>query len=57
MELEDGSVVVADESYLDRSIQQPGAQIVAGYTTKMPENSLSEQQIDAVVAYISELSS
>ncbi len=57
VELEDGSVVVADEAYLRRSIQEPGAEIVAGYTTRMPQNSLSDEQIDAVVAYISELAS
>jgi cytochrome c1 len=28
---------------------------VAGYTTKMPENALTDAQVDAVVAYIEEL--
>ncbi len=55
VELEDGSVVAADSEYLRRSITDPGADLVAGYTTKMPENTLSDPQVDAVVAYIEEL--
>ncbi len=55
VELENGSLVVADDSYLRRAISQPAAEIVAGYTTKMPTNALSDQQIDAVISYISEL--
>lgn len=55
VELEDGSTVTADRDYLVRSIQDPQAQLVAGYTTKMPENELSTDQIDSVIAYIEEL--
>jgi cytochrome c oxidase subunit II len=55
VELEDGSVVPADTDYLRRSITDPAADLVAGYTTKMPENALTDAQVDAVVAYIEEL--
>lgn len=55
VELEDGSVVSADSEYLRRSITNPAADLVAGYTTKMPENTLTDAQVDAVVAYIEEL--
>ncbi|MGF1665347.1 MAG: c-type cytochrome [Acidimicrobiia bacterium] len=55
VELADGSVVLADTEYLRRSITDPEAEVVAGYTTKMPENTLSDDQVDAVVAYIEEL--
>jgi cytochrome c oxidase subunit 2 len=56
VELEDGSTVTVDPEYIRRSIQQPQADVVAGYTTQMPENDLSPSQIDAIIAYIDELS-
>ncbi len=52
--LEDGSTVVADEAYLRRSIRDPGADIVAGYTVTMPQNALTDDEIDAVIAFIRE---
>jgi cytochrome c oxidase subunit II len=55
VELADGSVVLADTEYLRRSITDPDADLVAGYTTRMPENALTDAQVDAVVAYIQEL--
>jgi cytochrome c oxidase subunit II len=55
VELADGSVVLADTEYLRRSITDPDADLVAGYTTRMPENALTDAQVDAVVAYIEEL--
>ena len=54
--LEDGSVVVADDDYLRRAINDPSAQIVAGYTLKMPEDSLGDDQVADVIAYIHDLS-
>ncbi len=53
--LDDGTTVVADAEYLRRSIIEPDAQQVAGYTIKMPVNSLDEADVDAIVAYIQEL--
>lgn len=54
--LESGDVVVADGPYLERSIAEPAAEIVQGYTVEMPENDLSASEIDDVVAYIESLS-
>ena len=54
--LESGEVVVADGPYLERSIAEPGSQVVEGYTIEMPENQLSASEIDDVVAYIESLS-
>jgi cytochrome c oxidase subunit 2 len=55
VELDDGSVVVADEEYLRRSIVEPNAQIVAGYRGIMPERPLDPAEVDAIVAYLQEL--
>jgi mono/diheme cytochrome c family protein len=53
--LADGSQVVADDAYLERAIVDPGAEIVDGFLLQMPANSLGDEQVDAVVAYIKEL--
>jgi mono/diheme cytochrome c family protein len=50
-------IVVADDDYLRRSILDPAAEEVVGYTVKMPTNGLSEADADAVIAYIKELTS
>lgn len=52
VELVDGRVVVADDEYLRRSITDPGADVVDGYTLLMPENDLTDGEVSAVVAYI-----
>ena len=52
----DGSVVVADDEYLRRAIVDPGAEIVAGYSLEMPTNSLSDDEVADVIAYIHDLS-
>ncbi|MGP1345817.1 MAG: c-type cytochrome [Phycisphaerales bacterium] len=53
--LGNGRRVVADEAYLRRSIREPSAELVAGYTNQMirytPE-LLSETELDALVAFI-----
>ena len=56
-ELDDGSTVVADEAYLLRAILEPEAEVVAGYSIRMPTNGLSEAQAQNVVTYIQELTS
>lgn len=53
--LYDGSVVVADDDYLVRSIKEPGADLLADYAVQMPRNELSDAEIADVVAYIKEL--
>jgi cytochrome c oxidase subunit 2 len=54
--LADGTTVVADDAYLVRSIAEPNAQIVADYALQMPANSLTDEQIADVVAFIKTLS-
>lgn len=55
--LADGSVVVADEDYLRRSILEPQAEVTAGYPNNMPSYAgrLSERQIEGLIAFIKEL--
>ena len=55
VELDDGTVVVADEEYLTRSIVEPNAQIVKGYSGIMPVRSLDDDQVAAIVTYLQEL--
>ncbi len=56
-ELVDGSVVVADEDYIRRSLIDPQAEVTAGYPANMPSYSgrLNERQIDGLIAFIKEL--
>jgi cytochrome c oxidase subunit 2 len=54
--LEDGSQVTADDAYLRRAITDPQAEIVEGYSVKMPEYpNLTDDELDALVAYMKEL--
>ena len=46
---------VADTEYLSASISDPSAQLRQGYSLKMPENDLSAEEIEKIVAYIEEL--
>ena len=55
VELSDGSVVVADDGYLFESIRDPGAKLVAGFSVQMPRNTLSDAEIDEIVAFIRSL--
>jgi cytochrome c oxidase subunit 2 len=55
VELAGGTTVVADADYLFRSIREPAAEVVAGYGFPMPENNLSDAEIESVIAYIEEL--
>ena len=52
VELEDGTTVVADDEYLTRAIEDPGAQVVAGFNGVMPDRDLSEADVAAIVAYL-----
>jgi len=59
VELEDGTSVVADETYLYQSIVDPNSQIVNGYAPAMPQNfadQLSEDQISDLIEFIKSLS-
>lgn len=56
VELDDGSTVTADDEYLARSIDDPRADIVDGFSPQMPNFNLDDDEVDAVVAYIRSLS-
>ncbi len=57
--LEDGTIVIADDDYIRRSILDPQAEIVAGFDdVDMPVNFAAvfeEQELDWVVDYIESL--
>jgi cytochrome c oxidase subunit II len=53
--LADGTTVVADTDYLIRAIAEPSAEIVAGYSLRMPANNLSDAEIADIVAFIETL--
>jgi cytochrome c oxidase subunit II len=57
--LEGGRTVTADENYIRESILDPGAKIVNGYKPVMPtfQGLVSEEQLNALVAYVKSLSS
>ena len=56
--LEDGRTVIADENYVRESILNPTAKIVKGFNPVMPtfQGILSEEQVNALVAYVKSLS-
>ena len=54
--LEDGSQVVVDEAYIRESILNPRAKIVQGFQPVMPSFTLSDGDIEALIAYIKSLS-
>lgn len=55
VELEDGSVVTVDEAYVRRAINEPQAEIVAGFSASMPLIPMSEEEESALVDYIESL--
>ena len=55
-ELQDGSIVVADDAYLVRAIAEPGADLLADYQLQMPQNRLTDDDIADVIACIKDLS-
>ncbi|MNR48182.1 hypothetical protein D3C85_1673890 [compost metagenome] len=52
MTLADGSQVEADDAYLKESVLAPAAKLVQGYAPVMPAFTPSEQELDALVAFI-----
>ena len=56
-ELEDGTTVKVDESYIEESIKEPGARITKGFTNIMPDDfdSLTQEEIDSIIAYMRSL--
>lgn len=55
VELEDGTTVTVDEAYVRRSIEEPQADIVAGFSASMPVLPMSEEEKSALVDYIESL--
>lgn len=53
--LADGSTVVVDEVYIERSMREPNAQVVKGFPAIMPPSDLSADETAAVTAYIQSL--
>jgi hypothetical protein len=47
--------VTVDEAYVIRSIEEPQADIVAGYAASMPRIPMSEEERSALVGYIESL--
>ena len=57
VQLDDGSVVTADEDYLRESMMDPSAKTVRGFPKGLMETvikpgALSAEEVDALVAYI-----
>jgi cytochrome c oxidase subunit 2 len=58
VQLQDGTLVTADESYVRESIMQPAAKVTAGFQPVMPafQGLISEEQVLALIEYIKSLS-
>lgn len=50
-----GGTVVADYDYLVRSILDPGAEKVDGFSISMPRNTLTETEAQAIASFLQEL--
>ena len=50
--LTDGTTVVADEAFIRRSVLEPRAQVRQGYPPIMPSIRVSEDELDALIAYL-----
>ncbi len=56
VDLEGGGSVTFDDEYIAESIATPGARVGAGNTPAMPPFQISNEEIDALVAYVKSLS-
>lgn len=52
---DDERTASVDEAYIRRAIQDPAADQLKGFASTMPKFSLTNEEIDAVTAYIKEL--
>lgn len=57
VQLEDGRVITADESYIRESILSPSAKVVSGFKPIMPvfQGLLDEEQLNQLVEYVKSL--
>jgi cytochrome c oxidase subunit II len=53
--LADGTTVIADESYIRESIENPEAKVVKGFDAVMPPFSMSKEDMDTIVDYLKAL--
>lgn len=53
--LEGGETVKVDDAYLERSILEPEADQVEGFTTKMPVTNVSDNELASILVYLQEL--
>ena len=57
VELDDGSVVVAEDDFLKESILEPNTKIVIGYPANaMPQYDLSDEEIADIIEFIKSIS-
>ncbi len=58
VQLNDGRIVTADETYIRESILDPEAKVVAGYDKIMPSfmGQISEEQLAQIIAFIKSIS-
>ena len=56
VELADGQRAVVDDDYIRRSISEPSAQVVDGFSPIMPVFDLDDDELAALSAYIRSLS-
>jgi cytochrome c oxidase subunit 2 len=54
--LVNGETMNIDEAYIKKSIVNPSIQIAAGFASIMPAYNLSEDELDAIVEYMKNLS-
>ena len=54
--LVDGSSVLVDDAYLREAILEPNASIVKGFPPAMPAIPISDEDVDALIAYMRSLS-
>lgn len=50
-----GGELIVDDDYIRESITSPRLKIVAGFSPSMPRYDMTDAQLDALVAYISQL--
>ncbi|WP_418317934.1 c-type cytochrome [Piscinibacter sakaiensis] len=50
--LADGSTMVIDDAALKREIADPAARVIKGYSPIMPKTELTDEEVDALAAYI-----
>ncbi|MCS6983940.1 MAG: cytochrome c oxidase subunit II [Leptospiraceae bacterium] len=54
-EMQDGSKLTVDDAYLKESILKPMAKIVKGYPPAMPPQNVTEDEVEALVAFLRSL--